>query len=244
VGFDVSILRFVRLLEAHLCAATQKVDTANREETDIEKHTTPSPNPNEFNSTAMSYATKNGDVVTQTTHITKKTIQENGNGITNGGHKVTTLRDATQRAVGMYRTELGSSAEQFLDSCNSVEIFFDFVAGIRLREMPHPSSRWDKILKWAEFFAAQVYGYSEEVSQFADYSQKAAQIIWAACRSLLEVRLIDAEIFSLLLTSYCSSGKDMSQFWRRPLASSTAAVLPWEFFSAITNYCTHPRSFS
>jgi hypothetical protein len=36
----------------------------------------------------------------------------------------------------------------------------------------------------------------------------------------------------------------MSQFWRRPLASSTAAVLPWEFFSAITNYCTHPRSFS
>ena len=88
----------------------------------------------------------------------------------------------------MYRAELGSSSEQFLTSCSTVESYFDYVAGIRLREMPHHSSRWDKVLKWAEFFAAQVFGYSEEVSQFADYSRQAAQIIWASSRSLLEVR--------------------------------------------------------
>ncbi|KAN0098801.1 hypothetical protein V8E51_014464 [Hyaloscypha variabilis] len=162
----------------------------------------------------MSHAKKNGEVVTQTTHITNKTIQENGNGITNGGHKVTTLRDATQRAVGMYRTELGSSAEQFLDSCNSVEIFFDFVAGIRLREMPHPSSRWDKILKWAEFFAAQVYGYSEEVSQFADYSQKAAQIIWAACRSLLELGQRYVAVLEKAFGVFYSCGLTLGVFLR------------------------------
>jgi hypothetical protein len=96
----------------------------------------------------------------------------------------------------MYRIEFGSSSEQFLNSCSTVEIFFDYVAGIRLREMPHHSSRWDKVLKWAEFFAAQVFGYSEEVSHFADYSQQAAQIIWASSRSLLEVRQQVSTIFS------------------------------------------------
>lgn len=88
---------------------------------------------------------QNGDVVTQTTQISNKNLQVNGNSGSNGVHKVTTLRDATQRAVAMYRTELGSSSEQFLNSCNTVEIFFDFVAGVRLREMPHSSSRWDKV---------------------------------------------------------------------------------------------------
>jgi hypothetical protein len=101
--------------------------------------------------------------------------------------KITTLRDATQRSIALYRTELGSSTDKFLSSCTTVEEFFDYVAGIRLREMPHHGSRWDKVLKWAEFFAAQVYGYSQEVGQFASYSEQAASIIWAASRSLLEV---------------------------------------------------------
>lgn len=129
---------------------------------------------------------QNGDIVAQANNISNKSLQVNGSSANGGTRKVTTLRDATQRAVAMYRTELGTSSEQFLNSCNSVEIFFDYVAGIRLREMPHHSSRWDKVLKWAEFFAAQVFGYSEEVSQFADHSQQAAQIIWASSRSLLE----------------------------------------------------------
>lgn len=95
----------------------------------------------------------------------------------------------TDSEIVYSRTELGSSSEQFLHSCDSVETFFDYVAGIRLREMPHHSSRWDKVLKWAEFFAAQVFSYSEEVSHFADYSQQAAHIVWASSRSLLEVRI-------------------------------------------------------
>ena len=146
---------------------------------------------------------QNGDLVTQTKQTSSKTIHVNGriNG-TVSSRKVTTLRDATQRATAMYRTELGSSSEEFLHRCNSVEIFFDYVASIRLREMPHHSSKWDKVLKWAEFFAAQVFAYSQEVSQFADYSHEAAQIICASSLSLLEVSISSNQLRIIWLTTY------------------------------------------
>ncbi|KAL5348657.1 hypothetical protein ACLOAV_006074 [Pseudogymnoascus australis] len=96
------------------------------------------------------------------------------------------IRDATKKAVAAYRTELGPSSEQFFNSCPSVEAFFDAVAGIRLLQMPHDNSRWDKVLKWAEFFAAQVQGYSDEVSKFADYANQAASLIWASSLSLIQ----------------------------------------------------------
>jgi hypothetical protein len=115
-------------------------------------------------STMSPSAQKNPEAVVSRTSEVRQT---NGDGKNGNSRKITTLRDATQRSITMYRTELGSSSEQFLTSCQSVETFFDFVAGIRLRQMPHHSSRWDKILKWAEFFAAQ--------------------IIWASCLSLLKV---------------------------------------------------------
>lgn len=101
--------------------------------------------------------------------------------------KLTTLQDATQQSVTMYRTEFGSSSEQYLSSCESVEVFFDIIARIRLHQMPHHGSRWDKVLKWAEFFATQVQIHSEVVSQFADYANKAARIIWSSSLSLIKV---------------------------------------------------------
>lgn len=96
------------------------------------------------------------------------------------------IRNATQKSVAAYRTEFGSSAEQFFASCQSVEAFFDAIARIRLHQMPHDGSRWDKVLKWAEFFAAQVQSYSDEVSKFADYAEQAASLIWAASLSLIQ----------------------------------------------------------
>ena len=97
------------------------------------------------------------------------------------------LQDTTQKIVKAYRSELGQSAEKFLQSCKSVESFFDFVATIRLSQMPHHGSRWDKILKWAEFFAGQVSTYGEEVSTFTTQSEQATNIIYASCKKLLEV---------------------------------------------------------
>jgi hypothetical protein len=116
---------------------------------------------------------------------TEQTSAFNSNGFNT--RKLPTLRDATQRAEVIYRTELGSASEQFLASCQSVEVFFDALAGIRLRQMPHSSGRWDKVLKWAEFFALQIQGYSEEASQFEDYAEKASCIMWASTLPMLQV---------------------------------------------------------
>ncbi|KAG0653042.1 hypothetical protein D0Z07_0724 [Hyphodiscus hymeniophilus] len=188
----------------------------------------------------MSQAQKNGDAVSQKTKISNNNLQVNdkSNGFSNGikgSHKVTTLRDATQKAAGTYRIELGSSAEQYLKSCSSIEIFFDFVAGIRLREMPHPSSRWDKVLKWAEFFAAQVFGYSEEVIQFADYSHDAAQIIWAACRSLLELGPRYVAVLEKAFGLFYSCGLTLGLFLRHHELLQTSEELQLIMASCYTD---------
>ena len=57
--------------------------------------------------------------------------------------------------------------------------------------MPHRGSRWDKVLKWAEFFALQISGYVKAVEAFVPQSFMAAKLIWAASHTLLEVSLPD-----------------------------------------------------
>ncbi|CAD6445073.1 c42f2e4b-2fcf-4437-ac29-47625158b686 [Sclerotinia trifoliorum] len=101
--------------------------------------------------------------------------------------QTTLLQDAIQKVIKMYRSELGQSSEKFLQSCKSIEGFFDYVATIRLSQMPHHGSRWDKILKWAEFFTGQFSTYSEEVSSFTAQSEQATNIIYASCKILLEM---------------------------------------------------------
>ena len=60
--------------------------------------------------------------------------------------------------------------------------------------MPHRGSRWDKVLKWAEFFAIQMSGYEDAVRSFVPDSIEAAKLIWVACRVLLDVSmLLDTE---------------------------------------------------
>ena len=69
----------------------------------------------------------------------------------------------------------------------SINSFLDFIERERLTHMPHRGSKWDKVLKWAEFFAVQISGYAEVVKSFVPDSKEAAKLIWAASRSLLEV---------------------------------------------------------
>lgn len=69
----------------------------------------------------------------------------------------------------------------------SEESFLNFVANERLHRMPHRGSRWDKILRWAEYFATKVSTLHESVSSFVPNSAETAQVIWAGCRILLHV---------------------------------------------------------
>lgn len=147
----------------------------------------PTPQPDIVRTEAKRDSLKSADT---TVKSTEKYTNGNTNGTSNGdARKITILRDVVRQSTATFRSELGHSADDFLSGCDTIEQFFDFVAGIRLRQVPHHSSTWDKVLKWAEFFAVQVYGYSEETSQFATYSDRAASIIWACCRSLLKVRI-------------------------------------------------------
>lgn len=100
-----------------------------------------------------------------------------------------TLRPRLIEPAAKYRLGFGSINQDALDSSTSIKSFFDFVAKYRLRRMPHKGSRWDKILRWAEYFAAQVSLYHESVCPFVSNSEETAQLLWASCRILLEVSI-------------------------------------------------------
>lgn len=70
----------------------------------------------------------------------------------------------------------------------TIEGFLEYIERQRLTYMPHRGSRWDKVLKWAEFFALQISSYAMAVESFVPDSKVAAKLIWSASRTLLEVR--------------------------------------------------------
>jgi len=69
----------------------------------------------------------------------------------------------------------------------TIEGFLDYIEEQRIHHMPHKGSRWDRVLRWAEFYAKQVAAYEDSISPFVQDSRGAATLIWVACRVLLEV---------------------------------------------------------
>lgn len=100
-----------------------------------------------------------------------------------------TLRPRPIQLTPRYRDGFRRTNQDALDATTSMKSFFDFVANDRLRRMPHKGSRWDKILRWAEYFAAQVSLYHESVGPFVSNSEETAQLLWASCRILLQVSI-------------------------------------------------------
>lgn len=76
--------------------------------------------------------------------------------------------------------------EHYIDSMN-MESFLEYIEDERLTNMPQRGCRWDKVLQWAEYFALQISGYEMVLAPFVPDSREAAQLIWASCRSLIEV---------------------------------------------------------
>lgn len=102
--------------------------------------------------------------------------------------QVTILRQTviTTRSKLIGQLKLSHINEEYIDSM-TLESFVEYIEYERLTNMPHRGSRWDKVLKWAEFFAAQIGDYEEVVSPFVRSSKSASRLIWAACRVLIEV---------------------------------------------------------
>jgi hypothetical protein len=103
--------------------------------------------------------------------------------------KVTVLRETTNKVTASCKRELGPSSAEVVEGATEVGVVLDYIAAERLRCMPHSGSRYDKVLRWAEFFAAQINSFSHSVSEFVTSSSEAAQLIWGSCLLLLQVRV-------------------------------------------------------
>lgn len=105
--------------------------------------------------------------------------------------KSTAVRNSTTerhiRFTSKYQEELLILTNGLPSKTESLDSFLDFVASDRLRRVPHRGSRWDKILRWAEYFAIQVSILHESVGPFAPNSTEAARLIWQSCQTLLQV---------------------------------------------------------
>lgn len=99
--------------------------------------------------------------------------------------KTTTERPI--RFTSKYREELLILTNGVPSKPESLDSFLDFVASDRLRRVPHRGSRWDKILRWAEYFAIQISILHETVGSFAPNSTETARLIWQSCQTLLQV---------------------------------------------------------
>jgi hypothetical protein len=121
-----------------------------------------------------------------TSHTESRSMATSGHTHTfTSDQHVTVLRQTVIATRSLFISELSLDAD-YIDSMK-VGTFLDYLERERLKHMPHRGSRWDKVLKWAEFFACQISRYEEAVHSFIPDSKNAAKMIWAASRGLIEL---------------------------------------------------------
>ena len=111
--------------------------------------------------------------------------------------QITVLQETVVSTRGKFSAQFDHVDEHYINNM-TIDGFLEYIERQRLTHMPHRGSRWDKVLKWAEFFGLQISGYAKAVEAFVPDSKLAAKLIWAACRTLLEVCQMKAT-FSLRL---------------------------------------------
>ena len=79
-----------------------------------------------------------------------------------------------------------SVSERYFAEMN-IETYLEYITHERLTSMPHRGSRWDKVLKAAEYFGLQISAYGEMIEKFVPHSKEAVDVALANCRLLLEV---------------------------------------------------------
>ena len=136
--------------------------------------------------------------------------------------QVTVLYEAVTFTRRKFLAEFKNVDESHLDKI-TIEGFLEYIERQRLTHMPHRGSHWDKVLKWAEFFAFQISGYADAVGPFVSNSKTAAQLIWTASESLLDVSLLQVlPIRKVHLLTRPSSVRIMPKLSKLHSGSSTA----------------------
>ena len=100
--------------------------------------------------------------------------------------QITILHETTIKIRHRFVTDFNEVEESHVDGM-TIEAFLEYIEHQRLTHMPHRGNYWDKVLKWAEFFALQISGFATAVEPFISDSKMAARLIWIAARALLQV---------------------------------------------------------
>ena len=104
------------------------------------------------------------------------------------------LHETVMSTWGKFVAEFDQVDDDYIQTM-TIDGFLEYIERQRLTHMPHRGSRWDKVLKWAEFFGLQVSAYAKAIESFVPDSQSAAKLMWAASRTLLEVINLKSKLF-------------------------------------------------
>ena len=122
---------------------------------------------------------------------------------------ITILRTTIRTSRSKLISDLARFDDEYIDSM-TIEAFLQNIETERLTSMPTRGSRFDRCLKWAEFFALQISQYQHVLQHSTLHSEQAAQLIYACCRSLIEVRNMNVDHFKadpLAWTQKCTSNR-------------------------------------
>jgi hypothetical protein len=111
---------------------------------------------------------------------------QSSNGVANGGGALVTIIRDTIRETNRRMVSEFTQIDDAQINKMTIEAFSDYITRERLRSMPHRGSLWDRVLRWAEFYALQVAAYANNIGSFVPESQNASKQIFILLRSLLE----------------------------------------------------------
>ena len=128
---------------------------------------------------SQSYESQANDSVLQRTETSSSTFSE-----------VSIVSTTWKQCRHRVKSALGGDVDDADFQDINIDAFMEYISSERLTNMPHRGSRWDKVLKSAEYFALQLAAYQELVHKFARDSQQALHFALGCCRLLLDVSLI------------------------------------------------------
>ncbi|KAF4630298.1 hypothetical protein G7Y89_g7843 [Cudoniella acicularis] len=138
--------------------------------------------------------------------------------------QITVLQQTISSTRIQLISDISDVNDHYVESM-TLEAFVHYIESERLTHMPRRGSRWDKVLKWAEFFALQVFGYATALETFVPESNIAAKLICASCRVLIELGPGNSQAIETAFAVFYKIGLSLSFFYRHhELLSSTSKI--------------------
>jgi len=129
--------------------------------------------------------------------------------------QITILQEAApkyERKISQLRTSFTERGET--TTRITIDDFLDYVAGERLRRIPHQGGRWDRVLKWAEYFANQLSHFEQIVHGFLKGSSEASEVAYVSLRALLDLGPHQAQALERAFRIFYEEGVTLSFFIR------------------------------